>query len=58
MHPMIVHPTSSNLLKDLKAHIAYNTVVVGNFSATLSPVNRSSRLKISKEILDLNDTWT
>jgi exonuclease III len=31
-------------------------VVVGDFNTPLSPIDRSSRQKISKEILDLNDT--
>jgi exonuclease III len=31
-------------------------VVLGNFNAHLSPIDRSSRQKINKKILDLNDT--
>jgi hypothetical protein len=42
-------------LKDLKAHIYPNTVVAGDFNTLLSTINRTSRLKIRKEILDLND---
>jgi exonuclease III len=43
-------------LRDLKAHIHSNTVVVGDFSTLLSPIDRSSKQKINKEILELNDT--
>jgi hypothetical protein len=41
-------------LKDLKAHIGSNTVVVV-FNTPLSPIDRSSKQKINKEILELND---
>jgi exonuclease III len=43
-------------LKDLKAHIGPSTVVVGNFNTPLSTIDRSSRQKINKEILEQNDT--
>jgi hypothetical protein len=43
-------------LKDLKAHIVSNTVVVGDFNISLSPIDRSPKQKINKEILELNDT--
>jgi hypothetical protein len=43
-------------LKELKAHINFNTGVVGDFDTPLSPLDRSSRQKINKEILELNDT--
>jgi hypothetical protein len=43
-------------LKDLKAHIDSNTVVVGDINNPLSPIHWSSRQKINKEILELNDT--
>jgi exonuclease III len=42
-------------LKDLKAHIDSNTVVVGDFNTPLLPIDRSSEQKINKEILQLND---
>jgi exonuclease III len=32
-------------LKDLKAHIDSNTVVVGDFNITLSPIDRSTKQK-------------
>jgi exonuclease III len=43
-------------LKDLKAHRDPNTVVVGDINTSLSPIHKSSKQKINKEILDLNDT--
>jgi exonuclease III len=43
-------------LKDLKAHIYSITVVVGDFNTPLSPIDRSSKQKINKEILELNGT--
>jgi hypothetical protein len=43
-------------LKDLKTYIKSNTVVVGNFVTPLPPINRSSKQKINKEILELNHT--
>jgi exonuclease III len=50
---MSAHPTS---LKDLKTHIDSNTVRVGDFNILLSITDRSSRQKVNKEILELNDT--
>jgi exonuclease III len=43
-------------LKDLKAYIDSNLVVVGDFYTPLSPIDRSSKQKINKEILELNHT--
>jgi hypothetical protein len=43
-------------LKDLKAHIDSKIVVVGDFNSPLSPIDRSSKQKINKEILELNNT--
>jgi hypothetical protein len=56
MHPTSMHPISSNILKDLKAYIDSNTVVVGDFKTPLSPIDRSSKQKINTEILELNST--
>jgi exonuclease III len=41
---------------DLKAHIDTNKVVVGDFNTLVLPIDRSSKQKINKEILELNDT--
>jgi hypothetical protein len=43
-------------LKNLKARIDSNTVVVGDFNNPLSPIDKSSKQKINKEILELNHT--
>jgi hypothetical protein len=43
-------------LKDLKAYINSNTVDVGDFNIPLSSIDRSSKQKIYKEILDLKYT--
>jgi exonuclease III len=37
-------------LKDLKAYLNANTVVVGEFNTSLSSIHRSSKQKINKEI--------
>jgi hypothetical protein len=39
-------------LKDLKTYINSNTVVVGDVNTPLSPIHRSSKQKINKEILN------
>jgi hypothetical protein len=41
---------------DLKPHIDSSTVVVGDFITPLLTTDRSSRQKINKGILELNDT--
>jgi exonuclease III len=43
-------------LKDIKAYINSNTVVVGDINTPLSSIVRSSKQKINKEILDLKYT--
>jgi exonuclease III len=40
-------------LKDLKAYINSNTVVVGDFNNPLTSIDRSSKQKVNKEIQDL-----
>ena len=44
------------MLTAIKGEIDSNTVIVGNFNNTLSPMNRSSKMKINKETQALNDT--
>ena len=41
--------------RDVKAEIANNTRIVGNFNTPFTPVNRSSNQKINKETQVLND---
>jgi exonuclease III len=43
-------------LKDIKAYKHSNTVLMGDFNTLLSPIDRSSKQKISQEILELNNT--
>jgi exonuclease III len=43
-------------LNDLKSLINHNTVIVGDYNNFLSSIDRLSRQKINKEILELNDT--
>jgi exonuclease III len=43
-------------LKDLKIYIDSNTVVVGDLNTPPSPIDRSSKQKFNKEILELNHT--
>jgi exonuclease III len=39
-----------------KSQIGCNALVVGDFNIPLSPIDRSSRKKFNKEILEKNDT--
>jgi exonuclease III len=43
-------------LKDLKTYINSNTVIVGDLNTALSPIDRSSKQKVHKEILETNCT--
>ena len=44
------------LLTALKEEIDSNTIIVGDFNASLTPMHRSSRQKINKETQALNET--
>ena len=44
------------LLTALKEEIDSNTIIVGDFNTSLTPMDRSSKQKINKEIQTLNDT--
>ena len=44
------------MLKVIKGEIDSNTIIVGDFKTPLSPMDRSSKMKISKETQALNDT--
>ena len=44
------------LLTDIKEEIDSNTIIVGDFHTPLTPMDRSSKQKISKETLALNNT--
>ena len=43
-------------LTDAKGEIHSNTIIVGDFNTLLTPMDRSSKQKINKEIQVLNDT--
>ena len=44
------------MLTAIKGEIDSNTIIVGDFNATLSQRDRSSKMKINKETQALNDT--
>ena len=44
------------MLTAIKGEIDSNTIIVGDFNTTLSPMDRSSKMKINKETQTLNDT--
>ena len=44
------------MLTAIKEEIDSNTIILGDFNTSLTPVDRSSRLKINKETQALNDT--
>ena len=45
------------MLTAIKGEINSNTVIVGDFKTPLSPMDRSSKMKINKETQALNDTF-
>ena len=49
-------PYIRQILTAIKGEIDSNTIIVGNFNIPVTPKDRSSRQKISKEIQALNDT--
>ena len=44
------------MLTAIKGEIDSNTIIVGDFNIPLSPMDRSSKMKINKETQPLNDT--
>lgn len=57
MHQYIGAPKYiKQIFTELKEKIDSNTVIVGDFNAPLSTVNRQSREKLSKKTVDLNTT--
>ena len=44
------------VLTAIKGEIDTNTIIVGNFNTPLSPMDRSSKMKMNKETQALNDT--
>ena len=44
------------MLTAIKGEIDSNTIIAGSFNTPLSPMDRSSKMKIKKETQVLNDT--
>ena len=44
------------MLTAIKGEIGSNTIILGDFNIPLSPMHRSSKMKINKETQALNDT--
>ena len=44
------------ILTAMKGEIESNTIILGDFNTPLSPMDRSSKMKINKETQALNDT--
>ena len=44
------------MLTSMKGEINSNTIIVGDFNTPLTPMDRSTKQKISKETQTLNDT--
>ena len=44
------------MLTAIKGEIDSNTIIVGDYNTSLSPMDRSSKMKINKKTQALNDT--
>ena len=44
------------MLTSMKGEVNSNTIIVGGLNTTLTPMDRSTKQKFSKEIQTLNDT--
>ena len=55
MHPTWEH-RKRQMLTSMKGEINNNTIIVGNFYTPLTPMDRSTKQKINKEMQTLNDT--
>ena len=44
------------MLTAIKGEIDSNTIIVGDFNTPLSPMDRSTKMKLNKEAQTLNDT--
>ena len=44
------------IILNSRNQIDHNTIILGDFNTPLSPLDRSSKQKLNKEIIDLNNT--
>ena len=51
-----VHKYERQILRAIKGEIDSSTIIVGDFNTPLSPMDRSSKMKINKETQALSDT--
>lgn len=59
MYPTYVKPKYiKQIITYLQEVIDNNTVIIGYFKTPLSTMDRSSKQKINKKMLDLNYIWT
>ena len=56
MHPTQEHRNVRQMLTSLKGETYSNTVIVGDFNTPLTPMDISTKQKISNETQTLNDT--
>ena len=56
MHPTQEHLNTQAYANSHKREINSKTIIVGDFNTPLSPVDRSSKMKLNKETQALNDT--
>ena len=54
--PNIEAPQYIRQINNIKGEIDSNTIIVGDFNTPLTPMDKSSKLKINKETQVLNDT--
>ena len=52
----IINIYAPNMLTSMKGEINSNTIIVGDFNTPLTPMDRSTKQKISKETQTLNNT--
>jgi hypothetical protein len=53
---MVLHSTINQTLLQIKLHIYLHTLTMGDFNTELSPMDRLSRQKLSREMLNVPNT--